>query len=294
MRHLVAALLTLIPLTAFAHEEMDVTVEGGLTELSVGPRDCGRTLRFDWKSNMAQTQLCEPLLSWFTKDATCATRPNTTTDVIVDTVTGTDLPQNIGNFSVRVDALPVFGTPDAPLACPQPDLQTTWKLCTSYRTSAGTCIVENMVYAQNDHPVQITWDSRPPTAPKFGSLTPLDGAAAVTLTTDADTQVVRIEAKALGLPTRTVSFSARPFTGRITNLQNDTEYTVTAIGVDAAGNESPVSEEQVVRPVTTAGFWQNYKEAGGVEDGGCSHAGGGALAFLSLLSLARLVWRKRS
>ncbi len=85
--------------------------------------------------------------------------------------------------------------------------------------------------------------------------------------------------------------------GNITcgGLTNNVSYTVTAIGSSAAGNPGPVSNTfpagQDTTPLPFESFWQVYKDAGGVETGGCGSGGTAALApvgaALALLALRR-------
>ena len=71
-------------------------------------------------------------------------------------------------------------------------------------------------------------------------------------------------------------------------LTNGTPYTVTASPLSAAGNVGPSSDSfgpsSATTPLPFLSFWDKYKSDGGVETGGCSTGGAGALApVLALL-----------
>jgi len=81
-------------------------------------------------------------------------------------------------------------------------------------------------------------------------------------------------------------------------LTNSTPYTVTAQASSQAGNSGAVSDvagpNASTTPLPFLNFWQIYKGQGGVEQGGCSTSGAGALApVLALLGLLA-VRRRRS
>jgi len=81
-------------------------------------------------------------------------------------------------------------------------------------------------------------------------------------------------------------------------LTNSTPYTVTGQAFSQAGNPGAVSDvtgpNASTTPLPFLSFWQIYKDQGGVEQGGCSTGGAGALApALALLGLLA-VRRRRS
>lgn len=81
-------------------------------------------------------------------------------------------------------------------------------------------------------------------------------------------------------------------------LTNSIAYTVTAQATSQAGNPGAVSDpagpDASTTPLPFLDFWQVYKGQGGVEQGGCSTGGAGALApALALLGLLA-VRRRRS
>jgi MYXO-CTERM domain-containing protein len=78
-------------------------------------------------------------------------------------------------------------------------------------------------------------------------------------------------------------------------LTNSTAYTVTAQASSQAGNLGALSDvtgpNASTTPLPFLDFWQIYKDQGGVEQGGCSTGGAGALgpalALLGLLAVRR-------
>jgi MYXO-CTERM domain-containing protein len=74
-------------------------------------------------------------------------------------------------------------------------------------------------------------------------------------------------------------------------LTNGVAYTVAATGLSAAGNMGPASDSSSGTPLPFLDFWQVYKGQEGVEQGGCSTGGAGALvpalALLGLLAVRR-------
>ena len=76
-------------------------------------------------------------------------------------------------------------------------------------------------------------------------------------------------------------------------LTNGTAYTATATGISAAGNAGPASDSAgPATPLPFSGFWDLYKNDGGVEAGGCGTGGAGALAP-ALALLGFLAVRRR-
>ncbi|HVP69048.1 MAG TPA: MYXO-CTERM sorting domain-containing protein [Anaeromyxobacteraceae bacterium] len=93
--------------------------------------------------------------------------------------------------------------------------------------------------------------------------------------------------------------SGTPVTGNPGNitcggLTNFTPYCIQATGVSQAGNESDVhtTYPYTVTPEPFLSFWQVYKTDGGVENGGCSTGGAGAIAP-ALVAIGLLGLRRR-
>lgn len=80
---------------------------------------------------------------------------------------------------------------------------------------------------------------------------------------------------------------------RIDGLVNGVAYTVAALARSEDGNESAISAEPFgpsveTTPVPVLDGWEAYREAGGVDTGGCQAGGAGLLALLGAASLLRL------
>jgi hypothetical protein len=80
-------------------------------------------------------------------------------------------------------------------------------------------------------------------------------------------------------------------------LLNDVEYAVAVAAVDDFGNVGKLSELACATPQEVTGFFEAYRAAGGQAGGGFCGFGparrGSALAFVLLLGLAALRWRRR-
>jgi MYXO-CTERM domain-containing protein len=77
------------------------------------------------------------------------------------------------------------------------------------------------------------------------------------------------------------------------SLTNGVAYTVAATGLSAAGNSGPASDSSSGTPLPFVDFWQVYKDQGGVEAGGCSTSGAGAMMVPALALLGLLAVRRR-
>ncbi len=81
---------------------------------------------------------------------------------------------------------------------------------------------------------------------------------------------------------------------RLGGLTNGVTYSVTVTSLSAGGNESVASSPPVLgTPQPVDGFWEQYKNAGGVEQGGCAGGPAGLVALLGV-ALALRGLRRRS
>jgi Synergist-CTERM protein sorting domain-containing protein len=78
--------------------------------------------------------------------------------------------------------------------------------------------------------------------------------------------------------------------GRITGLQNGTQYVVQVSALTIGGNESTRSAMATGTPVIVQDFWRLYQNDGGREGGGCAT---GAAGLAALVALAPLAFRRR-
>ena len=145
-----------------------------------------------------------------------------------------------------------------------------------------------------------------PPKPSITGVTPGDGQLGVNVVggtvtaTETATKSVTFTVSCAGSGGGTVSTGGPGNAGTIvcSGLTNGTAYTVTATAQSAAGNLGPVSDatgpNSSTTPLPFLTFWDVYKGDGGVEPGGCSTGGTGALApVLSLLGFLA-VRRRRS
>jgi MYXO-CTERM domain-containing protein len=144
-----------------------------------------------------------------------------------------------------------------------------------------------------------------PPRPVIGKVTPGDTQLTVSVgpgsTTATETATTSITYTATctpppgsGLPTQT---SAAGNAGNLLcgGLTNSTAYTVNTQGFSQAGNagffSASAGPDASTTPLPFLNFWQVYKSDGGVETGGCSTGGSGALvpalALLGLLAVRR-------
>jgi hypothetical protein len=81
---------------------------------------------------------------------------------------------------------------------------------------------------------------------------------------------------------------------RIAGLENGTTYDVWVVAYSEAGNASAASELAAGTPQPVLDFYEGYKASGGVEGGGCSHAGApGVLGLVAAAWAARRALSRR-
>ena len=127
-----------------------------------------------------------------------------------------------------------------------------------------------------------------PPAPVNVSVASGDSALYVSWSNGTDNGVAptsyRVTAEAVGNPgdTHTESYTGTS-NQRISGLTNGVTYSVWVVAVSAGGNQSTASVAVTGTPQHVADFWEQYKGAGGQEQGGC---GGGPAGLVSLLGVA--------
>jgi fibronectin type III domain protein len=156
---------------------------------------------------------------------------------------------------------------------------------------------------------EVTIQLAAPVAPKGVTVTPGDTAlnvawGSVTTTPAADRYRVTastvtcdpvpalLTPACLGAVAATATTSGTSL--RLGGLTNLTTYGVQVYAISTGGNESPASSPPVAgTPADVRDFWDEYKSAQGVEEGGC---GGGPAGLVSLLAVAGLALslRRRS
>ena len=147
-------------------------------------------------------------------------------------------------------------------------------------------------------PPTLDYDGVPPDAPRIESLAGVDNGLIATVTPATGTANIRLEYK---LETEddsayraALTYSASATKATIEGLTNNVVYSVRAIGIDEAKNESAPSAVLAGAPVNSQGFFGYYTDQGGSEMGGCSTAGGVAILPAALFALWSIVRRRRS
>jgi len=178
----------------------------------------------------------------------------------------------------------------------------TIAICVYYIPGTGSTTAAQLA-SQGSFVFQL---AKPP-RPVITRVTPGDSQLAVSLvpgtTTSTETANTSISFSATCTPASgsgSSSTSGLSGAGTVTcgGLTNSVPYTVTALAFSRANNSSAVSDpagpDGSTTPLPFLNFWQVYKDQGGVEQGGCSTGGVGALApALALLGLLA-VRRRRS
>lgn len=81
---------------------------------------------------------------------------------------------------------------------------------------------------------------------------------------------------------------------RVEGLENGVNYRFTVFSLSAARNLSEFGLWTMGSPVPTSDFWEYYRGAGGVEQGGCAAGAAGPLALLGVAALVAALRRRRA
>jgi chitodextrinase len=138
--------------------------------------------------------------------------------------------------------------------------------------------------------LSITYDAKPPAAPAITGLEGIDGTLLVTYSSPSDADSVTSQVRAEGDTNFTANATDSTVDGslKLTGLTNRTTYDVQLFAVDSVGNTSAASALGSGTPVPTLGFFEQYKAAGGSEQG-CQGATGALLSAVP----AWLLWVRR-
>lgn len=266
-----------------------LAVPTGGTEIVVGAGDCDIQRTVNWTRSGT---FCEVTNLWVT-EGTCAN-----TAAAGDLELGDAIPasptNNNGTRTFRVGDLPgLQGGGDAGITCGTQGVTRKYKVCASTRRPAAdafgnpttTCTSSDYVTASA---LTVTYDAEAPSAPNLTSVVPLDSALNVRVSeaggdpTEFRVRVSRVD-NGSEVASRTQSVDQDLF--RVDGLENGVTYRVEAFARDEVGNESAASAAQEGTPIPTAGFYQQYVDAGGAETGGCNVAGGGLAGGAMLAAL---------
>jgi hypothetical protein len=245
--------------------------------------------------------VCNNLQVFITNSGSCPTTPDTsatdggTADVVIGTFSATDLASLTGTTNTFV----IRNMPGLGGACPD-GLDTTNAICGSvqYRPSGATdCTTLN-----SSSQLTVRFDSKPPPKPIISSLLPQDSKIIVQLDPngETDTAFYRVQYAAqlgtsdAGLNFITIpDFSAQKNSVTIEGLTNNQLYVVQAFQLDEVNNLSPPSDQASGIPLASNGFWAEYKDAGGHEQGGCNVADATFPSVLGALGVLVSLWRRK-
>jgi uncharacterized protein (TIGR03382 family) len=269
MRFLLIA-LTLTSSAALAQSTLVLTTPNNETSYRV-PRDsCGVSRSVNWTFNGDPLLACGDLRFWLVSGTSCGNEPTSGTTVyeLSDEKVSPSMltTMRTGQVDFEVSNLPE-------LTCPSDDTEKEFRLCASIEISTGfgQC---NDSFQKDD--IQVIYDAKPPSAPTLESVLPLDKALSIRVNAPDDASSLKVTVERTdGSGSRTVEQSVDQTLFRVSGLENNVTYRVTARAVDAAENESEASEALEGTPILTRGFFDRYVEANGQEAGGCGAAGAG-------------------
>jgi hypothetical protein len=245
--------------------------------------------------------VCNNLQIFITNSGSCPTTPNTSAsdggvaDVIIGTFSATELAAGTGNTTNFV----IRNMPGLGGACPD-GVDTTNAICGSvqYRPVGATSCTD----LNSSSSLTLRFDSKPPPPPIISSLLPQDSKIVVQLDPngEADTSFYRVQyAAQLGTSDAGLNFisipdfSAQNNSVTIGSLTNNQLYVVQAFQLDEVGNVSPASAQASATPLASNGFWAEYKDAGGHEQGGCNVADATVPSLLGALGVLVSLWRRK-
>lgn len=260
-----------------------------------GPGDCATSIPVNWTA-AGGAQACGGMELWVTARATCGDAP-AAGDLAFE-ISRSVLVSGTGNVSVAVANLP-YQASDAGTVCGGLGFEQTFLACArfTYATFSNPCGASPPAVSDTSPP-KLIYDARPPQEPTVTSLTPLDGALSVRVSSDSDAVVILLFAKEASQPdsdyTQRAEFASSAGLGRITGLTNNTAYSVQAYAEDAVGNRSLASAVATATPVASEGFFGGYQRHGGGEGGGCSAGVGGTSVLAAFLVLGAFAVRRRS
>lgn len=174
--------------------------------------------------------------------------------------------------------------------------------CSSATTTLFVCVFANGTTTNALATGSLQLDLVSPAAPNALSVSSGDGSLNVTWepgTGSADagnsgsayTYRVYYAPAADPANTRYKTFTgASTSAGRVTGLDNGTDYIVYVTALTIGGNESSPSNQLTGTPVPVQDFWRLYKNSGGQESGGCAT---GAAGLAALAALTPLAFRRR-
>lgn len=276
------------------------------SQTTFGHDNCRDRISVSWTATPPTTNCTVNDLQIYVTTASSCTSTGPAAGDYSQTITSSNWQANRqGTVTIPVSALPVLttGTDGGAIDCASSSVQATMTVCGHYSyitSSLGTCSSTATDVTVAASP-QIIFDTQNPNAPTITAVHSLDSALGVDVTaasgaTTNDTaggidvyyrvsgtnQVWTLGGQ--GTPDSTITVSG---------LTNNVSYDVAARAIDEANNYSDYSASMTGVPLPTRGFWENYKNDGGAERGGCSVAGGLGLGLVPLLLGAWALRRSR-
>jgi len=251
-----------------------------------GPNvDCGQQRTVNW-SLTTSSPVCGDLNVWLTSAASCPDAPAATDELIIQTVSQTDLATTRqGSPDFTLGELSTVGTD---VACGGDARRTEYRLCGSLKVGGGTffdCTTPAVLKANT---VKVVYDTEPPGVPVLEAVVPLDSALNVRVGEgggDPDRFRVRVTRVNDNTEVASLTQSVDRNQFRVERLENGVTYRVEAFALDRVDNESAATEAQEGTPIPTVGFYGRYVAAGGDETGGCNATGGGLAGGAMLAAL---------
>lgn len=282
-----------LPAAALAQSESVQITIGNAESTDLAATDCGATLPISYVlPAAAASTACSSFTIWLTA-GDCGEKAATGETIVhTRTRTGTQLTPLNGSFNLAVSSLPAFAG-DAGACGTGAGTEISYLLCGGFEYGGLSGCATNPPVVTDTTPPVINFDSKPPTAPVATSIDAHDGSLSLHLTIDDDTDVIIVTARNLDAEGQVTQEFTRSTRVTVDNLKNGMDYRLSAVARDAAGNESPPSNELDGQPVATGGFFQRYEDAGGSVGTGCAAAGVGSFGALGLLAAVRLVLRRR-
>ncbi len=284
----------LLATTAATAQTITLRATGSTTDtVRFNAKACGNDLSITWTSTVivGLTGCTDPLTVWAT-EGECGDVAGAGDVRFTDVPLATVLTKRTDSFIIHLDQLPAFKYGDAGVVCGTDSVEKPHKICGAYKTSSG--VVGSTCSVQHATALNVIYDTLPPVAATIDAVSPQDSALKLKFTASSDTFSVHFDARAQGDADFTERALVEVTTGSgatIKNLANGTTYDLRARSEDSAGNVSEPSEIVSATPRRTAGFWTQFRNDGGTEQGGCSAIHGFPVALAGGLWLLR---RKRN
>jgi hypothetical protein len=304
MRRIAALVLAFAPAFALAQTAASLTqinfTYGGASEHRFRDTACtgtGSSLQVTWTvpALVNPATLCTALKVWLTSTS-CGDDPKGN-DVSLNSISQTELVARTGYLTVSLADLPIFATSSADAGtdavCGTLGTERTAQVCGSAKSGGCTGLgVQSVLQAA---PLKLIYDTEKPAAPTLDSLEVQDSIIIARYTASSGTTTLYGQASAAGAGAFSTTATDTALSGKVklSGLTNNQTYEVRLIPVDAAGNEGPASNVLSATPLKSYGFWSNYRQSGGADQGGCSAATGLVPALAGLFIVLMSSRRKR-